>query len=157
MQQDDRSLKRLTVTPLKRAKPGRFNASTLRRFNAFALYEVLLGVAIFAIGVIALGRAVENCLNASTISEEENAMRQILSDRMAEIQAAPVVPDAEKEFKVNSSYGMVKLIQKSAPAGLTEPDNTLLSGINLVRLTAYWQHAGVPRSKQIQFYVYRPG
>jgi hypothetical protein len=157
MQQDDRSLKRLTVTPLKRAKPSRFNASTLRRFNAFALYEVLLGVAIFAIGVIALGRAVENCLNASTISEEENAMRQILSDRMAEIQAAPVVPDAEKEFKVNSSYGMVKLIQKSAPAGLTEPDNTLLSGINLVRLTAYWQHAGVPRSKQIQFYVYRPG
>jgi len=157
MQQDDRSLKRLPVTPLKRAKPSRFNASTLRRFNAFALYEVLLGVAIFAIGVIALGRAVENCLNASTISEEENAMRQILSDRMAEIQAAPVVPDAEKEFKVNSSYGMVKLIQKSAPAGLTEPDNTLLSGINLVRLTAYWQHAGVPRSKQIQFYVYRPG
>jgi hypothetical protein len=157
MQQDDRSLKRLTVTPLKGAKPSRFNASTLRRFNAFALYEVLLGVAIFAIGVIALGRAVENCLNASTISEEENAMRQILSDRMAEIQAAPVVPDAEKEFKVNSSYGMVKLIQKSAPAGLTEPDNTLLSGINLVRLTAYWQHAGVPRSKQIQFYVYRPG
>jgi hypothetical protein len=157
MQQDDRSLKRLTVIPLKRAKPSRFNASTLRRFNAFALYEVLLGVAIFAIGVIALGRAVENCLNASTISEEENAMRQILSDRMAEIQAAPVVPDAEKEFKVNSSYGMVKLIQKSAPAGLTEPDDTLLSGINLVRLTAYWQHAGVPRSKQIQFYVYRPG
>ena len=157
MQQDDRSLKRLTVTPLKGAKPSRFNVSRLRRFNAFALYEVLLGVAIFAIGVIALGRAVENCLNASTISEEENAMRQILSDRMAEIQAAPVVPDAEKEFKVNSSYGMVKLIQKSAPAGLTEPDNTLLSGINVVRLTAYWQHAGVPRSKQIQFYVYRPG
>jgi hypothetical protein len=157
MQQDDRSLKRFTVTPSKRAKPSRFNASTLRRFNAFALYEVLLGVAIFAIGVIALGRMVENCLNASTISEEENAMRQILSDRMAEIQAAPVVPDAEKEFKVNSSCGMVKLIQKSAPAGLTEPDNTLLSGINLVRLTAYWQHAGVPRSKQIQFYVYRPG
>ena len=157
MQRDDRSLKRLTVTPLKRAKPSRFNASKLRRFNAFALYEVLLGVAIFAIGVIALGRAVENCLNASTISEEENAMRQILSDRMAEIQTAPVVPDAEKEFKLNSIYGMVKLIQKSAPAGLTEPDNTLLSGINVVRLTAYWQHAGVPRSKQIQFYVYRPG
>ena len=114
-------------------------------------------MAIFAIGVIALGRAVENCLNASSISAEESAVRQILADRMAEIQAAPVPPDAEKEFKVNSSYGMVKLIQKSAPAGLTEPGNTLLSGINLVTLTAQWQHAGVPRLKQIQFYVYRPG
>jgi len=109
----------------------------IRHFcRGFALYEVLLGVAIFAIGVIALGRAVENCLNASSISAEESAVRQILADRMAEIQAAPVLPDAEKEFKVNSSYGMVKLIQKSAPAGLTEPGNTLLSGINLVTMTA---------------------
>src|ERR1700758_2805343 len=127
--------------------------SEIRNFRrGFALYEVLLGVAIFVVGVIALGRMVENCLNASTISAEENAVRQILSDRMAEIQTAPVVPDAEKEFKVNSSYGMVKLIQKTVPADLTEPDNTLLSGINLVTLTAYWQRGRVPRWKQIQFY-----
>ena len=76
---------------------------------------------------------------------------------MAEIQAAPGLPDSEKEFKIKSGYGMVKLIQKSVPADLTEPDNTLLSGINLVTLTAQWQHAALPRSKQIQFYVYRPG
>src|SRR5437762_7353799 len=31
--------------------------------RAFALYEVLIGVAVFALGVIALGRAVENCIN----------------------------------------------------------------------------------------------
>ena len=149
MQQGSDSLKCLKVKPLKRAKPT--------RFNAFALYEVLLGVAIFAIGVVAIGRAVENCLNASTISAEEGVVRQILSDRMAEIQAAAVVPDAEKEFKIKSNYGMIRLIQKSAPAPLTEPDNTLISGINLVILTAHWKHAGVPQSKQIQFYVYRSG
>jgi hypothetical protein len=124
---------------------------------AFALYEVLIGVAIFAIGVIALGRAVENCLNASTITAEEEAVRQILADRMAVVQAAPGVPDAEKEFKIKSNHGMVKLIQKSAPAGLTEPDNTLLGGINVVTLTAQWQHTGIPQSKQIRFYVYRSG
>jgi hypothetical protein len=124
---------------------------------AFALYEVLLGVAIFSLGVIALGRAVENCLNASTISAEENVVRQILSDRMAQVQAAPVVPEAEKEFKVTTSYGRVILTQKTAPAALTEPDNTVINGINLVTLTARWQHAGVPQSKQIQFYVYRSG
>jgi hypothetical protein len=128
-----------------------------RSVYGFALYEVLLGVVIFAIGVVALGRAVQNCLNASSISAEESAVRQVLSDRMAEIQATKVVPDAEKEFKIKSSYGTVRLIQKSAPAGLTEPDNTLISGISLVTLTAYWQHAGIPQSKQIQFYVYRSG
>ena len=129
----------------------------IRGQTAFALYEVLLGVMIFAVGVIALGRAVENCLNASTISAEESIVRQILSDRMAVIQAAPVVPDAEKEFKIDSSYGKITLIQTSAPAELTEPDNTLVSGINLVTLTARWQHGGARQSKQIQFYVYRSG
>jgi Tfp pilus assembly protein PilV len=128
-----------------------------RLIRGFALYEVLLGVAIFAIGVIALGRAVENCLNASTISAEESAVRQILSDRMAVVQAAAVVPDTQKEFKVNSSYGVVRLVQKSGPANLTEPGNTVLTGINLVTLTAYWRHGGTPQSKQIQFYVYRSG
>ena len=125
--------------------------------GAFALYEVLIGVAIFVIGVISLGRAVENCLNASTISAEEKAVQQILADRMGEVQAAPAVPDAQKEFKVNSGHGIVRLVQKTVPAGLTEPGNTLLNGINLVTLTAQWQHAGVPQSKQIQFYVYRSG
>jgi hypothetical protein len=125
--------------------------------RAFALYEVLIGVAIFAIGVVALGRAVQNCLNASSISSEEKAVQQILSDRMSVVQATPTVPDAEKEFKVNSSYGLVRLVQKSVPAGLTEPGNVLLNGINLVTLTAHWQHAGVDQSKQLQFYVYRSG
>jgi hypothetical protein len=137
--------------------PGRPIQIRARLQYAFALYEVLLGVAIFAIGVVALGRAVQNCLNASTISEEESAVRQILSDRMAVIQAASVVPDAQKEFKINSNYGVIRLIQKSASANLTEEGNTLLTGINLVTLTAHWQRGGVPQSKQLQFYVYRSG
>ena len=139
-------------TPIMPARPVRRRS---RSKYAFALYEVLLGVAIFSLGVIALGRAVENCINASSISAEENVVRQILSDRMDQVQAASVVPDPEKEFKVTTSYGKVVLTQKTAPAALTEPDNTVINGINLVTLTARWEHAGVPQSKQIQFYVYR--
>jgi Tfp pilus assembly protein PilV len=125
--------------------------------RGFALYEVLLGVAIFAVGVLALGRAVENCLNASTLSAEENAVQQILSNRMAEIQASRGLPDQAKQFKINSGYGQIKLIQKSAPAELTEPNNTVLNGINLVTLTAQWERGGASQSRQIRFYVYRPG
>src|SRR5437016_7264778 len=121
--------------------------------RAFALYEVLLGVAIFAVGVLALGRAVENCLNASMLNAEEEAVRQMLSNRMAEIQAARGVPDRVKEFKIDSGYGPVKLVQKSAPAELTEPNNTQLNGINLVTLTAQWERGGISQSKQIKFYV----
>lgn len=141
-------------TPMTNGRPIRIRA---RSQYAFALYEVLIGVAIFAIGVVSLGRAVQNCLNASTISEEESAVRQILSGRMAEVQAASIVPDAQKEFKINSNYGVIRLIQKSAPANLTEEGNTLLTGINLVTLTARWQHGGILQSMQLQFYVYRSG
>jgi len=141
-------------TPMTNGRPIQIRAGSQ---YAFALYEVLIGVAIFAIGVVALGRAVQNCLNASTISEEESAVRQILSGRMAEVQAASIVPDAQKEFKINSNYGVIRLIQKSAPANLTEEGNTLLTGINLVTLTARWQHGGILQSMQLQFYVYRSG
>src|SRR5437899_4594608 len=85
--------------------------------RAFALYEVLIGLAIFVLGVLALGRAVENCLNASTLNAEEERVRQILSNRMAEIQTTPGLPDSVKESKVDTGYGLVKLLQKSAPAG----------------------------------------
>ena len=63
----------------------------IRRLRAFALYEILIGVAIFALGVLALGRAVENCLNANALNGEEEAVRQMLANRMAEIQTAPGV------------------------------------------------------------------
>ena len=141
-------------TPIMPAGPLRRRS---RSKYAFALYEVLLGVAIFALGVISLGRAVQNCINASTISAQENVVRQILSDRMAQVQAALAVPESEKEFKVTTNYGRVVLTQKTAAAAMTEPDNTVINGINLVTLTARWEHAGVPQSKQIQFYVYRSG
>ena len=128
-----------------------------KMLKAFALYEVLLGLAIFAIGVLALGRAVQNCLNASAINAEEEVVRQILSNQMAEIQVAQGVPDAAKELKIDSVNGVVKVIQKSVPIELTEPDNTIRDGINLVTLTAQWQQGGISQSKQIKFYVYRPG
>jgi len=159
MRQDDSEktglLNNSSVAVLKRRRRSRCNFLTLHRFNGFALYEVLLGVTIFAVGVLALGRAVENCLNASMLNSEEERVRQILSNRMAEIQAAPGLPDTAKEFKIDTGYGIVKLIQKSAPANLTEAGNIQLSGIYLATLSAQWMQGGVTQSKQISFYVYR--
>jgi len=126
--------------------------------RAFALYEVLIGLAIFSLGVLALGRSVQNCLNASGLNAEEDRIRQILADRMAELQATPGLPDAKKETKVATGYGDIVLVQRSVPAPLKEDStNTEISGINLVTLTAEWKRGGVPQSRKIQFYVYRQG
>jgi Tfp pilus assembly protein PilV len=124
---------------------------------AFALYEVLIGLAIFSLGVIALGRSVQNCLNASGLNAEEDRVRQILADRMAEIQATPGMPDDKKETKVATGYGNVLLVQKLVPAALKGDLDAELSGIQLVTLTAQWKRGGVAQSRKIQFYLYRNG
>ncbi len=124
---------------------------------AFALYEVLIGVTIFVVGILALGRSVENCLNASELTADESRIRQVLANRMAEIQAAPGAPDMAKESKIQTGYGIVKLIQKSVPAGLKQEEGLDLGGIQRVTLMAEWSRGGVKQSEQLTFYVYRAG
>lgn len=111
---------------------------------------------VFVIGVVALGRSVENCINASSISAEEDRVRQILSNEMAVIQTTPGAPEAVKKTKIDSGYGEVELIQKSAPAKLKEEDGIELNNLHTVTLTAQWVRGGVEQSKSIDFYVYRP-
>ena len=125
--------------------------------RGFALYEVLLGVTIFAIGVLALGFSVQNCINASSLSAEDDRVRRLLADRMAEIQATPGFPDNSKETKIDTGYGQVLLVQKTTPAALKGENNTELNGINLVTLSAQWKRSGVAQSRRIQFYIYRNG
>jgi hypothetical protein len=116
-----------------------------------------MGLAIFALGVLALGRAVQNCLSASTLNAEESRVRQILSNRMAEVQATPGAPDASKEYNVDTGYGPVRLIQKTAPADLQDDLGARLSSMHHVTLTAKWTRDGANQAQQIEFYVYRPG
>jgi Tfp pilus assembly protein PilV len=132
----------------------RVNRSTR---SAFALYEVMIGVTIFVIGVLALGRAVENCMNASILSAQEERVRQVLANRMAEVQTAPGKPDAKKESNVDTGFGEVRLLQRAAPAGLQNEKDVELAGLTLVTLTAEWTRGGVEQSRTIEFYVYRAG
>ena len=125
--------------------------------DAFALYEVLLGLAIFVIGVLALGRSVQNCLNAGALSEEDSRVRLLLANRMAEVQASPLHPDASQDTKIDTGYGIVRLIQKTVPEQLEDKDNTVIDGISRVTLTAEWSRGGTRQSKQVVFYVYRAG
>lgn len=126
-----------------------------RQRRAFALYEVLIGVTIFAVGVLALGRSVQNCITASGLSAQEDRVRQILANRMAEIQATPGLPEQKKEEKVDTGYGQVTVVEQSAPAGLKTEKEVEVTGITRVKLTANWVRSGVAQSRTLEFYVYR--
>jgi hypothetical protein len=121
----------------------------------FALYEVLLGVTIFVVGVLVLGRSVQNCMMASALGEDENRVRLLLANRMAELQATPTVPDATADTKIDTGFGIVRLLQKTQPKELKNSDDTEVDDISQVTLTAEWFRAGIKQSKQIVFYVYR--
>lgn len=125
--------------------------------RAFALYEVLIGVTIFVIGTLTLGRSVQNCISASALSQQEERVREILANRMAEVQVTPGPPDQKKETNVETGYGAVKILQKTAPAGLKDEKDLELSGITQVTLTAEWTRNGNKQSRQVEFYVYRTG
>ena len=141
----DESNSRGTLAPSKVA---------MRR-TAFALYEVLIGLFIFAVGIIALGRAVNNCMNASALSADDARVREILANRMVEIETTPGQPDKAKESKINSGFGTVRLVQKAVPQEMKEEDGTELTGIIRVTLIANWSRGGSNQSKAIAFYVYR--
>jgi hypothetical protein len=128
-----------------------------RLARAFALYEVLLGMTIFTVGVLVLGRSVENCLHASALSSEEDRVRQILANRMAEIQATPGFPDENKETKIDTGYGEVRLIQRAVPAELKDEKDLEMGGIIHVTLAVEWNRGRTAQSKKIEFYVYRAG
>jgi hypothetical protein len=128
-----------------------------RLARAFALYEVLLGVAIFSIGVVVLGRSVENCLNATTLSAEGDRIRQILANRMAEIQTDPGLPDTQKQTKIDTGHGEVTLIQRSEPADLEDEKGLQMNGIIHVTLRVEWTRGRYAQSRQIEFYVNRNG
>src|SRR5205809_5686395 len=105
-----------------------------RKRRGFALAEVMLGMFVFLIGVLMLGRSVQNCLNASALSAEDERVRLILANRMAEIQATPGFPDDHKETTVNTGYGEVRLLQTAEPAGLQDDKGLELGGIKRVTL-----------------------
>ena len=139
----------------KRGRTRTWPTQRVFRRSAFALAEVMLGVLIFSIGIIALGRTVSNCVNASALSADDARVRQILANRMVEIETTPGQPDKSKEFKVDTGFGVVKVVQKAVPQGMKEEDGTELTGIIRVTLTASWTRGGSAQSKQIAFYVYR--
>ena len=139
----------------KRGRTRTWPTQRVFRRSAFALAEVMLGVLIFSIGIIALGRTVSNCVNASALSADDARVREILANRMVEIETTPGQPDGSKEFKIDTGFGIVKLAQKATPQEMNEEDGTELTGIIRVTLTANWTRGGADQSKQIAFYVYR--
>src|SRR3954469_22948950 len=80
------------------------------RLHGYALLEAMLAVAIFALGVLGLGRCISQGLVVERFEVEDARIYRLLENRAAEIEAAAVPPTESKE-KIAGINGGVTLSQ----------------------------------------------
>jgi hypothetical protein len=121
------------------------------------LLEVMISVAIFAIAVLTLARCIGSCMDAQRISREEAWIRQLLSNRMSEISAARVVPDAQREQRLPAPFGEVTLLEEVRLKDVANDENARLPGLYEVELHAQWKSSDQKLSRDLSFLILRLG
>ena len=127
----------------------------LRRAAAFVLIEVLIGVMIFALGVLALGRCVSNCLGAETARQETELARLALENRMAEIEAGEISSEKDTTDDLGDAFPGMTMKQSRHPLSVKNEKNQDIMGLYQVDLEVDWTSDHEPQSRAISFYVMR--
>ena len=113
----------------------------------------MLAVAIFALGVITLGRCVSNCLAAEQYKVEDVRARRALENRVAEIESGAVsIKDSLVENLKDLFVGL-KLEQSTREAKKFNEKKEELIGLTIVTLRVSWLSGRDPQSRELIFYV----
>lgn len=122
--------------------------------HAFVLLEAMLAVAIFALGVLALGKCTTNCLAAERFKVEGVLVRQVLENRVAEVEsgARPLLDKSEELLP--APFGSITLKQECVPLQKRNERNVEMTGLYSVTLEASWRSGREIQSRQLAFYVH---
>ena len=126
-------------------------ANIFRR-GGFVLFETMLAVTIFIFGILALGRAVENCLKAEILKEDDARARRVLENRMLEIQAGVVQPPDSSTEDLKGPFAGMKLKSKRSKLKFKNEENIDFE-IDAVALEVVWLSDGRENSRTLEFYV----
>ncbi len=75
----------------------------------------MLGVMIFAMGVLALGKCAGNCIDAERMRQETERARLALGNRMAEVEAGEIPTDKDLSDDLGDSFPGMTLKQSRKP------------------------------------------
>jgi Tfp pilus assembly protein PilV len=126
------------------------------RRRGFWLLEALLAVTIFAIGVIALANAVNNCLYAHRVKQDDVRARLALGNRMAEIEAGSVKLADSKSDDLKGAFEGMRMKQTRELLALRTEKDEEIKGLEKVTLEVRWDAEGQEHSRQLYFYVGPP-
>ena len=125
----------------------------IRRAAGFLLLETMIGVVIFALGVLALARCVEQCIHVESAKVWDERARVALENRMAEIEAGAAGIENGKEEKLKGMFEGITLVQTQTPLKLMDENKRELAGLFQIQLEAVWQEPAGKQSKALTFYV----
>ena len=128
--------------------------SLSRATRGFLLLESMLAVAIFAIGVLTLGRCVENCLRAEKFRREEGLAQRALANYAVQIEtdALPLTDKMTEQLK-GAWTGMTMNITRETLTLRNEKDQELF-GLYKVTLDLSWKDGRQTVERGLSFYIY---
>ncbi len=132
---------------------ARDRSDSRSRQRGFALLEAMLAVAIFALGILSLGRCISQGLKVEHVEGEDARANRILENRAAEIEAG-AVPPAEAKEQIDGVNGGLTLTQTRAPGHKTDEHGQELANLSLIKLEAAWTSGGERQSRNLNFYVW---
>ena len=118
------------------------------------LLECVLAVAIFAAGVLALGRCVENCMRSEKLRRQETLAQRVLSNYVVQIETdALPLSDKMTEPLKGAWTGMTMNIVREALTLRNEKDQELF-GLYKVTLDLNWQEGRETIQRGLSFFIY---
>ncbi len=127
----------------------------MRIRRAFMLIECMLAVAIFAMGVLALGRCMENCMKSEKYRREESLAQRALANYWVQIEtgALPLNTDKSSEELKGAWAGMTMNMARETLQLHNEKDQEIF-GLYKVTLSLNWKSNGDTITREMSFMIY---
>ena len=130
------------------------NRAASSRRRGFWLLESLLAVAIFSIGILSLAGAVNNCMVAQRVKQDDVRARTVLGNRMAEIEAGVVQVSETKTEELKGAFEGMKIKQSRREVKRKNEEKQDITGLWEITLEVQWQGDGQDLSRQLSFYFF---
>ena len=121
--------------------------------RGFTLVEALVALGVFAFAVMGFMLAFESALQAAREVRREAILRQILEDRMAWLEHAPL---ARMENRIEGPLPGMIIQEEIAPETMLDEQRTILEGFWRVRVLVEWPGPEGPETLEAGFLRYGP-